>query len=351
MTKNLPANAKNNTQISAQAEQKKQRMGNLIDYFEKHQPDFAALMPEDKVASFMRIFKNAVIKDPEVAEASHSSIFIECQKCAMDGLVLDGREAALIRFNTNKKFKDASGKWQDKWTVEVVYIPMVRGIRKLVARSPRVKSWVVDIVYENEIKQGLFKMTKGDSPSVYHEPIIFGDRGKAIAAYSVVRFNDGSINVEVMTAEEVSNIRRRTRSKYKDKNGEEVITGPWASDESEMWKKTVAHRHFKSLPLDPQASAAVERIEGLYDFNKEPDESAYSLPAGERKPAPKSVENKRRGSVAEKFAKPEEQAADDQDQQDAGTDQDEGDDPEDDDGIIDGEVIDNDEGPRDGDAF
>ena len=345
MTKNLPTNVKNDTQATAVAGQQRDRMSALIAYFDDRKQDFGTLMPEDKVDGFMRIFKNAVIKDPDVATASTSSIFLECQKCAMDGLVLDGREAALIRFNTNKKTKGADGKWKDNWKTEVVYIPMIRGIRKLVAKSPRVASWNVDVVYSVEYEQGRFKMTKGDTPSIYHEPILVGDRGVPVVAYSVVRFTDGTLHIEAMTVDDINKIKHRTRSKYTDgKTGEIVITGPWATDETEMWKKTVAHRHFKSLPLEPQVSAAIERMEGLYNFTKDKDEddAAYALPAG--KPLPKSVENKRRGSAAEKFAATDKVEADEPDQVTDPAD----DEPEDD--IIDGEIIQN-EGPLPGDHF
>ena len=39
------------------------------------------------------MMNNAILKDPQIAEASPTSVFAECQKAASDGLVLDGREA------------------------------------------------------------------------------------------------------------------------------------------------------------------------------------------------------------------------------------------------------------------
>ena len=338
------ANTKNETQAVAVENQKRARMGELVDYFETRRPDFETLLEPGKIDSFMRIFKNAVIKDPTVAEASHSSIFLECQKCAQDGLVLDGREATLTRFKTNKKFKDANGKWHDNWQTEVVYIPMVRGIRKLVSKSPRIASWIVDVVYAEEIAQGRFKFLKGDAPSVYHEPIIVGDRGEPVAVYSIVRFSDGLLHIELMTAEDVGKIKARTKSKYVDnRTNETVITGPWATDETEMWKKTIAHRHFKSIPLEENAAAAIDRVENLYDYTQNAT-GKYSMPDEAAKPEPKSVANKRGKSVAEKLAAKDEPADQDQDTKADASDPD---DNADDDGVIEGEILSNDGQPED----
>src|SRR5690606_30511212 len=149
-------------------------------------------------------------RDPQIAEASTQSVFLECQKAIADGLVLDGREAALTRFYS----KDG---------VQVVYIPVVAGIMKRVRNSGEVASWSAELVYQNEYESGRFVYKAGADPHIHHEPIIVGDRGPVVAAYSAVKLKDGTYSYEVMNIDQLNGIRNRTKSKRKDGS----IAGPW----------------------------------------------------------------------------------------------------------------------------
>lgn len=266
-----------------------QRPADLVAYFEEQRPAFAAVMPPTEVDKFMRVMKNALIRDPDIAKASKQSVFLEIQKAAADGLVLDGREATLTRFKTNRRIQQG-GQWVDNWVTEVVYIPMIRGLTRLVNESPEIADWHTGLVYEEEYKAERFNYQAGDNPRLDHRPIIVGERGRVVAAYSVVRLRSGGVKIEVMTHGQLAAIKNRTKSK--NKKGE--ITGPWATDEEEMFRKTVARRHFKNLPLTGKAQEAVDRIDSLYDAS--PDEDGeYVI---EPKPEPKAVANKRKGSAA-----------------------------------------------------
>lgn len=274
----------------------------LVQYFEERQADFGKLMPTSDIDRFMRTMKNAIIRDPLIAEASKQSVYLEISKAAADGLVLDGREAVLTRFKTNKRQKNPkTGNWEDNWITEVVYIPMIRGLRKLVMLSPQISSWHVDLVYEEEYKAGRFTYHSGDSPSLTHEPIIVGERGPVVAAYSVARLRDGHVSIEVMTRGQLDKIKGRTKSKKPKKVGNNEITeitGPWASDEEEMQKKTVARRHFKHLPLSDKAAEAAERIDGLYSSFDPGDDEHEEIAIAEQ---PAAVRNKKQGSAADKL--------------------------------------------------
>jgi recombination protein RecT len=270
----------------------KPRHVQVVEFFDTQTAEFAKLMPVDAVERFMRAVKNVLIKDPKVAEASKQSIFLECQKAAMDGLVLDGREAALTRFNVKKRWKDGN-EWREEWVTEVVYIPMIRGLRKLVSMSPQVRSWDTGLVYEKEYDgtnskgEPRFIYHAGDTPRLHHEPIIVGERGQVVAAYSVVRLHDGSQSIEVMTRGQLDVIKGRTKSKKADG----TVTGPWASDGEEMMRKTVARRHFKQLPLVGKAAEAAERVDALYEYK--PGEAGDDFSMAEETPQPKAVTNKK----------------------------------------------------------
>ena len=265
----------------------------LAAYFEQSKEKFTSFMPEEQVGKFLRVLNNAILRDPEIATASKTSVFLECQKAASDGLVLDGREAVLTRFKSNKRVQQG-GKWIDNWQTEVVYIPMVKGLRKLVFQSAHAASWNTGLVYEAEYESGRFDYT-AEPPMLTHKPILVGDRGEVVAAYSVVRMRNGSVSICVMTRGALDSIMNRTKSKKKD--GE--ITGPWSTDREEMYIKTVARRHFKSLPLGGKIDDAVQRVDGLYDFDAEPDEMDADTPAA---PVAKAVANKRRTSAKDKLA-------------------------------------------------
>ena len=273
----------------------REKQGNLVAYFEERRPDFASMIDggEAGVEKFMRVMKNALIRDPQIAEASTQSVFLECQKCAQDGLVLDGREATLTRFKTNKRIKNGN-KWEDNWQTEVVYIPMIKGLQKLVSQSPQIADWHTGLVYEKEYEQGRFKYYAGVTPTLDHEPIIVGDRGPVVAAYSIVRLRSGIIKIEVMTRAQLDGIKQRTKSRKQDGS----ITGPWSTDEDEMQRKTVSRRHFKSLPLTDKLSAAFERTDILYERG-EAGEDIDDAPPMER---PKVVANKKTTSAKAKLA-------------------------------------------------
>lgn len=269
----------------------KQRQQAVAAIFDGEQRTELASMlaPGVSVDRFVRTFKNALARDPQIAEASQRSIFLECQKAAQDGLVLDGREAVLTRFNRSVKKGNA---WEK--IVDVVYIPMVTGIMKRARNTGQISSWSVALVHEAEVEQGRFVYQAGDNPHIKHEPMIVGDRGPVVAAYSSVRLTDGTYHHEVMTIEEINSIMNRTKSKKSDG----TITGPWASDWAEMAKKTVIRRHAKRLPMSGTDFAVAERIDALYDFEAEAD-GVYADPVSP------SARNKRRTSAAERLKEAE----------------------------------------------
>lgn len=268
------------------------RSQTLVELFEKRRKDVEDMLDGSITPErFIRTVKNAILRDPEIAEADPTSVFLEVQKAAQDGLVLDGREAVLTRFKTRQQ--------DGTYRMQVAYIPMILGIKKRVMQSGMVKAWTINLVYENEMKidpetgRRRFAYYAGDNPRIEHEPIIIGPRGQIVGAYSAVRLADGSYHHEFMTVDQLRAIKARTKSKDKDKN----VTGPWKTDEEEMFRKTVARRHSKSLPMSSEDRTIVERVDALYDFDKDADD-IYSAPPVEQ---PKAVAKKKTGAVAEKL--------------------------------------------------
>lgn len=295
----------NNQQVAV-----RERMTKLSDHLVKHRADFEAVI-SGNADKFMRMVQNAIIRDPEIADASMQSVYLEVQKAAADGLMLDGREATLTRFKVNKKYKE-NGKWVDNYVTEVAYIPMVAGIMKRVRNSGEVKAWSCELVYEEEINRGLFKYSAAPEPMIFHEPIIIGKKGKIVAAYSAVKLRDGSYHYEVMNIDQLNAIMERTKSRKKvyengKDTGQTAITGPWATDKEEMYRKTVIRRHSKRLPVSSELLDVTRRVDSLYDFEQEAidaqaDEEAARAAA---KPKPKSAASAMKALTG---AKPKQQA-------------------------------------------
>lgn len=83
---------------------------------------------------------------------------------------------------------------------------------------------------------------------IIHEPAYGRGRGPLTHVYAVARLTNGDSLVEVMTAEDVEEIHRRTDSyRYAQSDGKRE-TGPWATDWTEMAFKTVVRRICKRLP-------------------------------------------------------------------------------------------------------
>jgi recombination protein RecT len=57
---------------------------------------------------FQRTVLTAAAQNPDLLKADRQSLILACYKAAQDGLLPDGREAALVTFNTRKKIDGGS---------------------------------------------------------------------------------------------------------------------------------------------------------------------------------------------------------------------------------------------------
>lgn len=190
-------------------------------------PQFKAALPQHiTVEKFTRVLLTAVSTNNQLQQANRTSLFSACMKSAQDGLLPDGREAAIVTF----KSKDG--------TVNAQYMPMISGILKKVRNSGELSSITSQIVYE---KDSFKYWVDADGEHLNHEPNLFGERGKEIGVYALAKTKDGGVYVEVLTTEQVDAVRKASRTKD---------SGPWAGDfKSEMWRKTALKRLAKRLPM------------------------------------------------------------------------------------------------------
>lgn len=191
-----------------------------------------ALPPSITPDRFVRVTLTAVQQNPGVI-VHPASLYSSVIRCAQDGLVPDGREAAFVVFRT----RDGE---------RCQYMPMVSGLRKIAAKHDI--TLTAYVVYEGD----KFEYQLGDDPHVNHKPpALDKERGAPIGAYAVAIVRDtGEKYIEVMSKGQIEEVRAVSRAKDR---------GPWVDWWGEMARKTVARRLFKQLPL-PDLDEASARI-------------------------------------------------------------------------------------------
>jgi recombination protein RecT len=208
----------------------------------------AALPAHIPVERFQRVLMTAIQSNPKLLMVERRSLWNSAIKCAQDGLLPDGREAAIVEYRDRDRGEIAQ------------YLPMIAGIRKKVRNSGEIATWDVHAVYEKDE----FDYELGDNPFIRHKPAM-GDRGKIAAVYSVATLKSGEKSRDVMTIFEVEKIRAISRAK----------NGPWANPTfyPEMAKKTVARRHAKVLPMSTDLDDLIRRDDNLYDLDAASDKA------------------------------------------------------------------------------
>lgn len=208
--------------------------------------------------AFARTIQTALQVQPDLMQATPRSLMVACMKAATDGLILDGREAALVMRNV--KIKDGG---QERWEKQATYQPMVQGLMKLARNSGQIASIVAQVVYEND----RFTYVLGDDERIEHAPApLTEDRGKAIAAYAIVKLTDGTTIREVMRASEILNIGGQGSNSYQYDPAK-------GKNYAEWWRKTVIRRITKYIPRSSDAvgrfEQAAERIDEDFEFEAE----------------------------------------------------------------------------------
>lgn len=213
----------------------------LRTMLEKSKDQIALALPKHLTAErMMRVAITAVQKQPKLLECSPLSIIGSVIEASQLGLEPDGilGQAYLVPF-WNGKTKQMEAQLQ----------PGYRGLIALARRSNEISTLFSELVYAKD----KFKVVKGDSPKLVHEPNYDAeDRGELRGAYAVVLYKDGGKDFEYMPMAELNKIR--AASKAKDRDGNEY--GPWATHPEQMYLKCPIRRLAKRLPLSPEFQRA-----------------------------------------------------------------------------------------------
>lgn len=179
------------------------------------------LPPHVTPEQFTRTAATALVKDSDLQFADKKSLVLALRQCATDGLMPDGREAALV-VRSNK----------------VVYMPMIDGLLKRANQSGQVSSIFSDAVYSaDEFK----RWTDEKGRHFKHVSNDTDERGELRLVYAAAKLKNGDFLIEVMTRGEVDTIRNEVKTAAKE-------SSPWQKHYREMAIKTVTKRLCKRLP-------------------------------------------------------------------------------------------------------
>lgn len=251
-------NAPTNLPAERQQQHPLVKLGNQLetraDEFRKALP--AHITPE----KLQRTIMTAAQNNPDLLTADRQSLITSAMKAAQDGLLPDGREAALVIFTS--RYKDGN-EWKSKQLVQ--YMPMVYGLRKKIVQSGEIVSLQTGLVYRAEMEAGAFLYEVGLEPPIRHRPMLDLPEeeltdDKIVAAYSMAKMKDGTISVEVMRRGEIDKVRMVSQTGApKDRFGKDrTPKGPWVDWFGEMARKTVMRRHSKTLPMSGDIIIDVE---------------------------------------------------------------------------------------------
>jgi recombination protein RecT len=257
----------------------------------------APLLPKTiNFDKFQAIVIAAVGSNPDLLDCDRGSLLKSCIQAAELGLSLNptlGEGDILKVWNNRTKKNDAQ------------FRPRYMGLMKLARQSGEVMKIEAEIVRENDE----FLIQKGDEPRLEHR-IKLGKRGEMVGAYCIWTLKDGNKQFEVMDRDQILAIRDRSSTKTKDGR----LVGPWATDEEEMWRKTVVRRASKYMPRATDAFVNAVALDNLHEVGHEveiqngevidvtADVVEYDTDTGEIYEEPAASQMDR---IAQKVAKPD----------------------------------------------
>lgn len=194
---------------------------------------FLAALPQHvPVEKFKRTVITAVTMQPDLLNSDRRSLLAACMKAASDGLLLDNRDAALVKFGQ-----------------DVQYMPMIGGILKRMRQSGEIKAVCTDVVYDGD---QFDYWTDENGKHLTHRPAKDARGDVATHAYAIINTKDGGTYIEVMDRDQVERVRAVSKTGKSER-------GPWTQWWSEMARKTVLRRLAKTAPMATDVADMLHR--------------------------------------------------------------------------------------------
>ena len=239
------------TPVAAKPAKPSNPIAELRQQFAAMQPELALALPAHVPAErFVRIVMTAVQKNPDLLQADRKSLFAACMQCAQDGLLPDGRDAALVVGNSKDKKTQS-------WVKMVQYRTMIGGVLKKARQSGEIKSISVDTVREGD----RFRHYKDEAGEHFeHESLTDNDSDAPILwVYAAVWLKDGGFYFRKMSKARIEQARAVSRAKD---------DGPWKEWWEEMAHKTVLRNLSKLLPMSSEIDSMLRQEDQDVDFSR-----------------------------------------------------------------------------------
>lgn len=192
---------------------------------------FVPLVDEDTYNKECSFAIQHLMKNPYLASATPNTILMSVLNVAQIGLSLNPalKQAYLVPRRV-------------QGVVECILEPSYQGLVKLATDTGSVRNLYAHCIYEKDE----FSQELGSNPNIMHKPKL-GDRGNVIGVYAIAVLQDGSKQVEVMSVEEIEEIKMTSES-WKSFDAGKTKSCIWFDYYDEMSRKTVIKRLCKYLP-------------------------------------------------------------------------------------------------------
>ncbi|MBB3103750.1 recombination protein RecT [Azomonas macrocytogenes] len=234
-------------------------VGNVKKFFESQKGTLIAVLPKHVDADRMlKIALGAMRTTPKLMNCTVESLFGAIVQCSQLGLEPNTPlgHAYLIPFDNKKK--------------GITEVQIVFGYKGLVDLSRR-SGQIVSIAAHEVCTNDRFEYEYGLEEKLVHKPAL-SKRGEVIAFYSVAKLVGGGYAFEVMSREQVEEIRDASQNyKFARDKGSTV----WGQHFVEMGRKTVLRRLFKYLPVSIELATA-SALDGKVDHDTQALDSVLS---------------------------------------------------------------------------
>src|SRR5215207_3153395 len=117
-----------NTDVATVETRRPGAMTELRQQLDSREVDFKHALPAHiPVERFKRVLLTAVQNNPDLIRADRQSLWNSAMKSAQDGLLPDGREGAIVIYNTKEKYRDEQGIERERWINKAQWMPMIAG--------------------------------------------------------------------------------------------------------------------------------------------------------------------------------------------------------------------------------
>ncbi|KVE33084.1 recombinase RecT [Burkholderia sp. TSV86] len=222
-------------------------IGSVKAFFESQKATLAAVLPRHvSPERMLKIALGALRTTPKLMECTVESLMGAVVQCSQLGLEPNTPlgHAYLIPFEKKKK---VGNQWvTDK--VETQIVIGYKGLIDLARRSGQVVSIAAHAVHEHDH----FDYAFGLDEKLEHKPAMSA-RGDVIAFYAIAKLVGGGHAFEVMSKEQVNEIRDASQNYKFARDKEKTV---WGQHYEEMGRKTVLRRLFKYLPVSIELASA-----------------------------------------------------------------------------------------------